>query len=316
MIRLSVLLLLFISAPTACAEEPPSSDYVEPTLTDDDRSHWAFIPPQETDPPAAGHPDRRNEIDDFVAAALQDSELTLRPAADRSTLIRRLCFNLTGLPPTQDQRDRFLNDRDPQAWEKLTDRLLSSKAYGERWGQHWLDLARFAETDGFEHDKVRPEAWKYRDWVIQALNDDMPYDEFIRRQIAGDELYPGDESSATATMFCLCGPDMPDINLIDERRHTLLNEMTSTIGEAILGLQLGCAQCHDHKYDPVSQADFYRMRAVFEPAVQLQKNKSVSVLKEKRPFDRPQHVMLRGDFRRPGPEISPGVLRVAAAPEF
>ena len=144
---------------------------------------------------------------------------------------------------------------------------LASPEYGVRWGQHWLDLARFAETDGFEHDKVRPQAFRYRDWVVDALNADVPYDRFVQMQIAGDVLYvkqAGDPGPAIATGFLLCGPDMPDINLQEERRHNVLNEMTSTVGSVFLGMQIGCAQCHDHKFDPISQRDFYRLRAFFE----------------------------------------------------
>src|SRR5262249_55357681 len=158
------------------------------------------------------------------------------------------------------------------AIERQVDRLLAAPAFGGRWGQYWLDLARFAETDGYEHDKVRPDAWRYRDWVIAAINSDMPYDEFVRLQLAGDlanaELGPRTSEqrssalrtsrSALATMFCLAGPDMPDVNDQAERRHVLLNEMTGTVGAVLLGLQFGCAQCHDHKYDPLSQGDFYR----------------------------------------------------------
>src|SRR4029079_14577144 len=163
----------------------------------------------------------------------------------------------------------FENDRSPDAYDRLVDRVLASPAFGERYAQYWLDLARFAETDGDEHDKVRPNAWRYRDWVIAALNADLPYDQFIRQQLAGDEnSNPKSEiinlKSEIATMFCLAGPDMPDINDQLERRHSLMNEMTATVGAAFLGLQLGCAQCHNHKYDPLSQADFYRLRAVFE----------------------------------------------------
>jgi len=135
----------------------------------------------------------------------------------------------------------------------------------------------------------------------------------VLRQLAGDEAYPEDESARTATRFCLSGPDMPDINLLSERRHSVLNELTSTVGEVFLGLQMGCAQCHDHKYDPISQADFYRLRAVFAPAVSLQKNRSLTTLKETFPSTEPAHLMLRGDFRRPGPVVSPNVPRVVSA---
>jgi hypothetical protein len=229
-----------------------------------------------------------NPIDTFVWDKLQATGLTPMAVANRVTLIRRVTFGLTGLPPTPHEVDAFVNDPSHDAYEKLLDRLLASPAYGERWAQHWLDIARFAETDGFEHDLVRPNAWRFRDWVIDALNAEMPYDEFVRMQIAGDEMAgtltrraneggPDEPARASedpslarrvsvATGFLLCGPDMPDINLQEERRHTVLNEMTSAVGSVFLGLQLGCAQCHDHKFDPISMADFYRLRAFFEPA--------------------------------------------------
>ncbi|WDQ16478.1 DUF1549 and DUF1553 domain-containing protein [Rhodopirellula sp. P2] len=291
-----------------------AADYVELPIDDYDRDHWAFLPLETVEvpqPPNTGW--RRNPIDDFIQFELSQRGLQPQPPASRQTLIRRLSFDLTGLPPTPSQIAAFESDASEDAYERLVDRLLDSPRYGERWAQHWLDLARFAETDGFEHDKLRPDAWKYRDWVIAALNEDLPYDEFIRRQIAGDEMHPNDKSALTATRFCLSGPDMPDINLTDERRHTVLNELTSTIGEVFLGLQVGCAQCHDHKYDPISQADFYRLRAIFEPSVPLQKNHSLSTLKESFPSERPSHLMLRGDFRSPGPELKPGVIRVVSS---
>ena len=172
-------------------------------------------------------------------------------------------------------------------------------------------MARFAETDGFEHDKVRADAWRYRDWVISALNRDLPYDRFVGFQLAGDELATDDPQAAIATAFCLSGPDMPDINSMDERKHNLLNEITSTVGAALLGLQLECAQCHDHKYDPISQGDFYRLRAVFAPAVHLVKNKSVSTLGEQ-PGELPaSHLMVRGDWRRRGAQVQPAFPRIA-----
>lgn len=157
---------------------------------------------------------------------------------------------------------------------------------------------------------MRPNVWRYRDWVIGALNDDMPYDRFLRLQLAGDEVEPDNPDALIATAFCLSGPDMPDINSQDERRHNLLNEMTATVGSVLFGLQMGCAQCHDHKYDPISQADFYRMRAIFEPAVQLKKNESVFTLVNAAKAE-PSFVMLRGDHRRPGPRIEPAFPRIA-----
>jgi hypothetical protein len=245
---------------------------------------------------------------------LEASGLAPSPPADRVTLIRRVTFDLTGLPPTPEDVDRFLADDQPGAYERLVDRLLASPEYGERWAQHWLDLARFAESDGFEHDHVRPDAWKYRDWVIRALNDDMPYDEFVRQQIAGDLLYPGDEAAAVATGFALAGPDMTDINLVAERRHMILGDIAATVGSVFLGLQMGCAECHDHKYDPVSQADFYRLRAYFEDGLHVEHYKPLEHRVLHEPADaepRETFLYVRGDFRRPGPRVEPDVPRIA-----
>jgi hypothetical protein len=358
-----------------------------------------------------------NPIDRFISAQLQAASLLPMPPASRTTLIRRLTFDLTGLPPTPADIDAFVNDTSSNAYENLIERLLASQAYGERWAQHWLDIARFAETDGFEHDLVRPNAWRYRDWVIDALNADMPYDEFVRMQVAGDEFalahstaaqadsvaqgtsdqaqsQANAKTPAVATGFLLCGPDMPDINLQDERRHNVLNEITATVGSVFLGLQFGCAQCHDHKFDPISMADFYRLRAFFEPAeffdeaplatplqlaererqeapikaerdridnelkkfdstaherlnkdpqVKITREEILSalseterenfqklseelkrtntgslaplpmgrVLREKGGTPRPSHIMLRGDFRQPGPRVTPAFPAIA-----
>jgi hypothetical protein len=263
-----VLPLLLILAYTVTSLAPCSAATpVERPITADERDHWAYRPLRVTEPPTVDDPRwGQHPIDRFIYAEWQGKKLAPLPRAGRATLIRRLSFDLTGLPPTPAEVDAFVHDASPDAYERLVDRLLDSPAYGERYAQHWLDLARFAESDGFEHDLVRPNAWRYRDWVIDALNRDIPYDEFVRLQIAGDELRPGDPDAAVATGFLLCGPDMPDINLQDERRHLLLNEMTSTVGAVLLGLQVGCAQCHDHKYDAITQFDFYRLRAYFEPA--------------------------------------------------
>lgn len=245
-------------APVATAEKE---------ITDDDRDHWAYLPLANVEPPACDDPEwNTSGIDRFLRAAMKAKNVMPLPQASRATLIRRVTFDLTGLPPTPAQVANFVSDNSDDAYERLVDRLLASRAYGERYAQHWLDLARFAETDGFEHDLVRENAWRYRDWVIDALNRDLPFDEFARQQIAGDELYPDDPQAAVATGFLLCGPDMPDINLIEERRHQVLNEMTSTVGSVFLAMQVGCAQCHDHKFDPITQHDFYRLRTFFESA--------------------------------------------------
>jgi hypothetical protein len=176
-------------------------------------------------------------------------------------------------------------------------------------------LARWAETDGFEHDRTRPEAWKYRDWVIRALNRDLSYGEFIALQLAGDELRPDDADAAVATMFCLAGPDMPDINDQNLRRHNLLNEMTGTVGSTFMAMQLGCAQCHDHKYDPISQGDFFRLRAFFDPAVKVKKDQLVRSMVEKTSKPEPSYFYVRGDVTRPGDEVAPAFPRVINAAE-
>jgi hypothetical protein len=324
--------LTVIPSLLALGDEPT----VELPITDADREHWAFAPLVRPEVPVAKDEGQwvRSAIDRFVLTKLEEKRIRPQGEADWDTLVRRLSFDLTGLPPevrgagvspAADGTRSVPATDSPDAYERLVDRLLASPAYGERWAQHWLDLARFAETDGFEHDKIRPEAWKYRDWVIAALNADLPYGEFVRLQLTGDrEQETGDRGQETenpkseirnlkseiATTFVLAGPDMPDINSQDERRHYLLNEMTATVGSVFLGLQVGCAQCHDHKYDPISQADFYRLRAFFESAVDLKKDVSVNILKEQ---DKPveSRLWIRGDHRQPGALVSAAFPRIA-----
>ena len=319
-------------AETTAQPKIDESPIVETPITAADREHWAFRPvTRPTLPEVSDKAWARGGIDALILAKLQQEGIQPAGQARRPTLLRRLTFDLTGLPPTPEQLAAFEADQSPDAYERLTDRLLASPAYGERWAQHWLDLARFAETDGFEHDKVRPQAWKYRDWVIGALNADLPYDQFIRQQVAGD-LKAEDRGqktkdrrqeagrsansairnpqSAIPTAFCLAGPDMPDINDQVERRHIVLNEMTATVGSVLLGLQMGCAQCHDHKYDPLSQADFYRLRAVFESAVPpLKRDAPYNFLAEQKDAP-PARFWIRGDHRRPGIELKPAFPRV------
>ena len=202
----------------------------------------------------------------FILARLQSVNLSFSPRATKQQLIRRVSFDLIGLPPTPEEIDRFVNDRSSEAYERLIDRLLASPRYGERWGRHWLDLARFAESDGFEHDAVRPHAWRYRDYVIRSFNADKPYDQFIREQLAGDELWPDDPDAVIATGFNLLGPDMVDSSDQVQRRHNTLNDMTDTTALVFLGLTAGCARCHDHKFEPISQRDYYGLQAFFTPA--------------------------------------------------
>jgi hypothetical protein len=201
-------------------------------------------------------------VDDFVNRALAAHGLKAAPLADRRTLLRRAYLDLIGLPPNPEETDAFLNDRSPDAWEKVVDHLLASPHYGERWGRHWLDVARYADSNGFEHDFDRPNAWRYRDYVIRAFNQDKPYDAFLREQIAGDELPEPTQDALIATGFLrnyakvgFREKDNP------ENRFDYLDDMLGTIGRGVLGLTVQCARCHDHKFDPISQRDYYRMQA-------------------------------------------------------
>jgi uncharacterized protein DUF1553/uncharacterized protein DUF1549 len=279
----------------------------EPAITDSDRQHWSFSPIVRPRVPVVARAAMlRTPIDAFIADKLAAQGGSFAREASKATLIRRLSLDLRGVPPTPAELLAFEADDSPDADERLVDRLLASPQFGERYAQHWLDVARFADSDGYEHDKVRPDAWRYRDWVIAALNADMPYDAFIRLQLAGDENRP-----SIPTMFCLAGPDMPDINDQLERRHSLMNEMTASVGAVFLGLQFGCAQCHNHKYDPVSQGDFYRLRAILEPAVpQLKRDVPVAALVEQKDVQ-PARFWVRGDHRRPGVAVAPGFPRIA-----
>ena len=296
----------------ATSAEETSRAYNEAPITDSDRDHWSFHPIVRPSLPAVRKLDwLQTPIDRFILSDLESANIAPSPHADRATILRRLKFDLLGLPPTPGEIHRFENDESPNAYATLVDSMLGSPAYGERWAQHWLDLARFAETDGFEHDKIRPAAWKYRQWVIDALNADMPYDRFVRLQILGD--LSESKSDAIATVFCLAGPDMPDINEQDLRRHDKLNELTSTIGAVLLGLQMHCAQCHDHKFDPISQGDFYRLRGIFESAVpQMKRDKSVLQLRaQPRPIS--PWFYFRGELANRGKAVDPQPPRIACS---
>ncbi len=228
-------------------------------------THWSFKPVTRPDVPAVSPQDLRiaNPIDNFIFAKLAENKLAPSREANRHTLIRRLYLDLIGLPPTPEQADAFLNDASPDAYERLVDKLLASPHYGERWARHWLDVVRFAETTGFEVNTPRPNAWPYRDYVIRAFNEDKPYDQFIREQLAGDIL--GEDA---ATGFLVAGPDdlvkSPDPVLTSNQRADELHDMVSTAGSAFLGLTVGCARCHNHKFDPIPQTDYFALKAVFE----------------------------------------------------
>ena len=202
-----------------------------------------------------------NPIDRFILDKFNASKIAPARPASRQSLIRRAYLDLIGLPPTPEQVDAFANDPDPNAFEHLVDSLLASPQYGERWARHWLDLARYAESEGFKADETRPNAWRYRDYVIDSLNADKPYDRFVREQIAGDELYPDDPQARVATYFLRSYPDESNARLLYARRQEILNDQTDVIGSVFLGMTMGCARCHDHKYDPIAQKDYYRLQA-------------------------------------------------------
>ena len=204
-----------------------------------------------------------NPIDHFILARLEAKGLGPSPRAEKLRLLRRVTFDLIGLPPTVEEQDAFLKDESPEAYRNVVDRLLASPRHGERWAQHWLDLVRYAETDGFKSDDLRPAAHKYRDYVIRALNADLPYDRFVRQQLAGDELEPDNPEAIVATGFNRLYPDEYNSALLDQRRQEILDDLTDVTGLTFLGLTVGCARCHDHKFDPTTQADYFRLQSFF-----------------------------------------------------
>jgi len=231
-------------------------------------SHWAFAPLGTTEPPSPRDGGwGRTPIDAFILQRLETAGLRPNAPLDRRRLIRRVYFDVLGSPPAPEQVRAFVSDPDPDAYARLVDQLLDHPAYGERWGRHWLDLARYADSDGQEADRDRPTAYHYRDFVIRALNEDMPYDRFVRWQIAGDEMAPDDPMAIAATGFLVAGPrTLLDVPMEEEKlrnRYNELDDMISTTGLALLGLSVGCARCHDHKFDPIPTRDYYRLMAVF-----------------------------------------------------
>src|SRR5579864_628339 len=250
-LRLAPLLYLIAPISSAVAQDPAVG------------VHWAFQPITRPPLPTVKHADwPRNPIDHFILARLEKEGLAPAPEADRGTLIRRLKFDLVGLPPSPEEVHDFLRDTRPDAYEQLVDRYLASPQFGERWARHWLDVVRFAESNGFETNLPRPNAWRYRDWVIRSFNSDKPYDQFVREQIAGDML-----GADEATGFLVAGAwdavKSPDPVLTAHQRADELHDMIATTGSAFLGLTVGCARCHDHKFDPVAQTDYYALKAVF-----------------------------------------------------
>jgi len=267
-------------APDPRLEAPPAK--LQPVDWDAARKHWAFQPIPDVEPPAESDPLwSKNPIDRFVRARLRQAGMEPAVAADRRTLIRRATFDLTGLPPTPEETAAFIGDPAEDAFDRVVDRLLSSPAYGERWGRHWLDLVRYATTNGADENHGLPEAWRYRDWVIRSLNVDLPMDQFIVQQLAGDLLpVPEDEQAAgdllTATGLLVLGPKM----LAEQDKEKMLidiaDEQVDTISRTMLGLTLSCARCHDHKFDPLSARDYYALAGIFYSTRTMQNRDFVS----------------------------------------
>jgi Protein of unknown function (DUF1553)/Protein of unknown function (DUF1549) len=228
------------------------------------RNYWAFQPITRPPLPAVKNKEWvKTPVDAFVLAKLEEKGIPPNPPADRLTLLRRVTIDLTGLQPTSEEIAQFLNDKSSGAYEKVVDRLLASPRYGERWGRHWLDVARYADSNGFKADETRPNMWRYRDYVIRAFNDDKPYDRFVKEQIAGDEVYPGDPDALAAMGFNRSWIDETNAAALYPRRQETLDDMTTVTAAAFLGLTYGCARCHNHKFDPILQKDYYRLQAFF-----------------------------------------------------
>jgi mono/diheme cytochrome c family protein len=266
-----------LGTPEVHVEPDVATSQPDPLVTDEDRRHWAFQPPRAVRIPDLRSPAVRTPLDAFLLEQLSDRGMSFSPEADRLTLLRRACYDLTGLPPTPEEARAFIEDDAPDAYERMIDRLLASPRYGERWGRFWLDLAGYADSEGKRSaDPIRPHAWRYRDYVIRAFNSDKPYDRFLLEQLAGDELVDFEKGPITpevmeclvATGFLRMAPDGTGsdvVNYVPERIEVIADEM-QVFGSSILGLTIHCARCHSHKYDPIPQRDYYRLLAVFKGA--------------------------------------------------
>jgi hypothetical protein len=253
--------------PGKVGEGGPSVRKKGTKFSNEDKAWWSFQPIVRHAPPQISNPNSeiRNAIDAFLEDRLSQENLASAPEADRRTLIRRLYFDLVGLPPEPQAVQEFQNDEAPDAYERLTDRLLANPQHGARWARHWLDLVRYAESDGYKQDSYRQAAWRYRDYVINALNSDKPYDRFVAEQLAGDEIAPHDPEALVATGYLRAG--IYEYNQKDARTQwgIILNEITDVTADVFLGMGLGCARCHDHKFDPLLQQDYFRLQAFFTP---------------------------------------------------
>ena len=274
------------------------------------RKHWAFRPLDNHTPPDVAQPGWiRNGIDRFILAKLREKELTPANEADERILVRRAYFDLIGLPPSPKDVTQFVDDASPSAWEALIDRLLESDHYGERWGRHWLDVARFGESEGSSanNNNARPNAYKYRDAVIKAFNADMPFDEFVAAQLAGQAVSDSFDFADDLDQFPQLGSSLEDSDNPNDKMFHKLDDMVSATGSAFLGMTVGCARCHDHKIDPIPAEDYYRLTAVFFDLAQVKPlagKRSVAL-----EFTEP-HLLAGGSWKRPVRKVSPGFVTV------
>ena len=348
---LSLLAALLPAVPAVA--QFPTPDQYDARVKPKDREHWSFRPVKVPPVPSIGSPRSaiRNPIDAFVLAKLQEKGWSFAPPAEPRAILRRVHLNLTGLPPTPAEQEAFLRDPSPGRLDRVTDDLLGRSTYGERYARRWLDLARYADSNGYERDAIKPSVWRYRDYVIDAFNSDKPFDRFVREQLAGDELSDATEESAISTTFLRLGPwdDEPADPATD--RYDQLDDVVSTVGQVFLGLTVGCARCHDHKFEPLSMLDYYRLVAVFAPLTRPQTGRTeldvyaagpaerrellardrarliggglvsasaptrvkAYLMTEDAPAAPVTNVLLRGVATRPGTPTPPGVPHVLAA---
>ncbi|MDB4802763.1 DUF1549 domain-containing protein, partial [bacterium] len=253
-----------MGAPWPGQEQVVASRSENGKITDEDREFWSFQPLKDPEPPRLDNDHwSRNEIDRFVLRKLSDNHLAPAKEASQEKLVRRLYFDLIGLPPSPEQIDEFLSNESSTAYEELVDTLLASPRHGEHMARFWLDLVRYAESDGFRKDDYRPDAWRYRDYVIQSFNEDKPFDQFTREQIAGDEISPDDPDALAATGFLRHGIYEYNQRDAETQWQDMLNDITDTVSDTFLGMGMGCARCHDHKFDPILQKDYFRLQAFF-----------------------------------------------------
>jgi hypothetical protein len=257
------------------AEEPASEADYDNRITSSDREHWAFQPVRAPAIPAVSNRTWvRNSIDAFIVARLEAKGWKPADAAKPQALLRRIYLDVVGLPPTPEEQEGFLRDTSGEAFDRRVDDLLARPAYGERWGRHWLDLVRYAESNGYERDGAKPSVWRYRDYVIRSFNDDKPYDRFILEQLAGDELDDADSDTVTALGYYRLGPWDDEPADPAEDRFDQLDDIVSTTSQVFLGLTLGCARCHNHKFEPLTTLDYYRLTAIVNPLQRFQNGRN------------------------------------------